>query len=314
MKVAQERCLSTRIMHFTSTGVIWECPTLIANKAFNDGLSASFPEVEGVSRFAQLKKSLRSGHQTTKLYMAWIDFIRHYSGCQLTSETDKLIAINDTVQDFSIITGEAIVCGLWKSHLIAQLLWERIGNTASTPCQCHAPSWTWASVSARIHYDHALNHNQCFNTRDYVTLEGLQLNIRSSGQVDYASLILRCRLVYVILHIETEREVQYSEAEVIYRKRTGHHRAALFLDAFLDNVKTTVPYRRELCLVAVMGCIHGDLEIPNVVYALILDFHDAGAVGGTTKYKRIGLCRMNPRTYEDFHPHESAEEQTITIV
>ncbi|KAF2035699.1 hypothetical protein EK21DRAFT_12561, partial [Setomelanomma holmii] len=74
--IAQECYLSPRIAHFTNQTLHWECHETFANKLYPNGLPINL---------IQRKRDL---------YTAWCSFRRFYTGCQLTRQEDKLIALS----------------------------------------------------------------------------------------------------------------------------------------------------------------------------------------------------------------------------
>ena len=317
--VAQERCLSTRIMHFTSTGVVWECQTHVANEAFVEGFPQSSPQPDGISRFANLKRFITGNTPctgwTAELYKAWIDFVSHYSGCGLTVETDRLVAINGIAQDIAQLTGDTFACGLWKANLTRHLLWQRTHQSAKKRTEWHAPSWSWASSTFAVHYHHHLNHDGCTDIRDYAILETLDLSTQVSGQVDRATLKLRGKLVYATLSVANRSNLLEGEADIIYRDEVDQEPGdTCFVFASLDDIEVPLPYAKDLVFVAIMGCYHGEDPAPMVSYALMLEPTNDEAEAKAIQYRRVGLCRLNRSIYNHYQPNETTEEHTITIV
>jgi hypothetical protein len=119
-------------MNFTSSEVVWECQTHVANEAFTGGFPLMLPRPDSGSRFSRLKRLLSGNAQQTALFgwnsdlhQAWVEFVVDYSGCSFTRESDRLIAITGIAQDIARLTGDTFICGLWKSQITKHLSWQR---------------------------------------------------------------------------------------------------------------------------------------------------------------------------------------------
>jgi hypothetical protein len=102
--VLQERFLSRRIMHFTTSGVFWECLTNLSNDLYPDRLPQTTTNL--ATRDVKLKRSLlQSGYASThhmqwtpELYEGWNMLCEKYAECHLTVESDKLVALTGISQ------------------------------------------------------------------------------------------------------------------------------------------------------------------------------------------------------------------------
>jgi len=304
-------------MHFTSTGVFWECQSQVANEAFTNGFPRSLPRPAGIARFSGLKRFLSSNLPppsvaiwNVDLHKAWVDFVVHYSGCGLTIEADRLIAINGIAQDIARLTNDTFVCGLWRSNLTRHLLWQRSTHQFKKPFSWHAPTWSWATLGAPIIYHCFWERDPYTRMRDYANLVSFDLNVRASGQVTGASLDLRGKSVDATLSIRSEHELKEGKADIYY----GTEETPNFIFASLDDMAISLPYEQCVLLMAILGYHHGEEDVPQISYALILEPCDGEFGEGRVKYRRIGLCRMNQKIYEHYHPNESFEEHVITII
>jgi hypothetical protein len=57
------------------------------------------------------------------IYNGWNALSESYSGRKITFASDKLVALSGIAHEFASKTGDSFVCGLWKQHLLPQLLW-----------------------------------------------------------------------------------------------------------------------------------------------------------------------------------------------
>ncbi|KAI0843895.1 HET-domain-containing protein [Daldinia vernicosa] len=170
--VVQERFLSTRIIHFTRNQIYWECLGcthceadimigLVNSRKVKDedyiqrkrgyGYKASRREI------IKEKANLQARRGRTELYSGggispffWLTILSTYMTCNLTKDSDKLIAMSGIVKAFRVATGDTYLAGLWKQSLHYGLLWKSTANrgTRIRRNESYAPSWSWASVAA----------------------------------------------------------------------------------------------------------------------------------------------------------------------
>ena len=82
-------------------------------------------------------------------------YVKLYSNCKMTYDSDKLIALSGLARLFHSRLGEheTYLAGLFKGSLVSQLAWEVdfLGERPGTrPRECWAPSWSWASIGGPI--------------------------------------------------------------------------------------------------------------------------------------------------------------------
>ena len=57
--------------------------------------------------------------------MIWKETVEFYSGCMMTKDTDKLIALSVIAREmYNSINHQAYLAGLWENYLIESLLWR----------------------------------------------------------------------------------------------------------------------------------------------------------------------------------------------
>jgi hypothetical protein len=85
--------------------------------------------------------------------------VENYSGCGLTKESDKLVALSGVAAYFKDMLQDDYLAGLWKANLPSTLLWSVwpwiVGDGTSTarPLKYRAPSWSWAAIDGTVSYD-----------------------------------------------------------------------------------------------------------------------------------------------------------------
>jgi hypothetical protein len=173
--VSQERQLSRRILHFTSTQLFWECHENLACETHPISLP-TWAKAWWTYDATELKNRVRyiihqrphDWHTLQALdgvtYSAWLTYIRQYTRCALTRDTDKLVAIQGIARWVSQAAGDRFVAGLWEGHIIEELCWsiDRGRDDPMDPTEWRAPTWSWAcnntAITGSILYQFHLNH------------------------------------------------------------------------------------------------------------------------------------------------------------
>ncbi|TVY81122.1 hypothetical protein LSUE1_G005745 [Lachnellula suecica] len=159
--VFQERMLSPRTIHFTARQLFWECHETEACERFPDG----FPIQMSRRKYFHFDKNVPSirtkpGYKTlfskdvvnnpVATMNPWSQMIKTYSSCQLTYNSDKLVAISGMANKMQSVTDNSYVAGLWRESLPFDLLWWVTPESSSIsvrPPEYIAPTWSWASVT-----------------------------------------------------------------------------------------------------------------------------------------------------------------------
>ncbi|KAF7876719.1 hypothetical protein EAF04_001803 [Stromatinia cepivora] len=100
-------------------------------------------------------------------YLRWSEMVEQFSVRNLTYKSDVLPALAGIAREFSMITKDTYISGMWKSYILASLLWSRqalrtyakvSGSEIDLQFFTHidwkkresylAPSWSWASLNA----------------------------------------------------------------------------------------------------------------------------------------------------------------------
>ncbi|KAI1761084.1 HET-domain-containing protein [Hypoxylon sp. FL1150] len=140
----QESILPTRAISYSTEELQWHCRSIRSCEC------QSKANVEQVASILSWKPQLETLKQ-------WDTLVRFYTQRQLTYPEDKFPAISGISQVVHKQTGWQYLAGLWKDHLIHQLLWERDGfhpffevTETSVPSKYRAPSFSWASIECPI--------------------------------------------------------------------------------------------------------------------------------------------------------------------
>ncbi|EPE33442.1 Cytochrome P450 [Glarea lozoyensis ATCC 20868] len=141
----QERLLSTRVVHFSKTELLWEC-------YFKRVLPSIHYDLE----------SFKGSHT------AWYRVVQSYSGRSLTRQSDKLPAIAGIAASIASVTGFDYRHGLWAEDFKAGLLWRIDPSSLSSNLDLNTeptldlhtptvPSWSWTSINSKVLYDVGLS-------------------------------------------------------------------------------------------------------------------------------------------------------------
>lgn len=141
----EERELSPRILHFTSTEVLWECRTLKASQGLPTTDISDKLKLEN-RRFLDSIGGLGERN----IFDMWYSTLVDYTSRQLTKEEDMFPALSGLAKIFNEYTNSEYVAGLWAGDLRRSLAWASHRgygiNTFSRHSKYVAPTWSWASV------------------------------------------------------------------------------------------------------------------------------------------------------------------------
>ncbi|ROV90684.1 hypothetical protein VSDG_08286 [Cytospora chrysosperma] len=165
--VVQERFLARRTIHFARDQIYWECVEHLRCEADPEGrlgLVGVMAGWQAIQKRRGLKDSLRMiiKHLHPELEApslwdlsrwstpqgCWRTIVTTYSSCDLTKESDRLIAISGVAKKFGEVIGGRYLAGLWERGLHTDLMWlsNASQGDAVRPSDFFAPSWSWASI------------------------------------------------------------------------------------------------------------------------------------------------------------------------
>jgi hypothetical protein len=163
--VMQEQQLSPRILHFGKHQLFWHCwgdrgrgqacETFPNGTPFNTKV---FPRAHQYALQTVVPAELRES-LGIDMRLQWHRLIMDYSRCNITKNSDRLIAISGLAHRFGEVLGhdsQDYAAGLWLSDLAFSLSWHGDSLPLTRGPRSHrhteyvAPSWSWASVSGYI--------------------------------------------------------------------------------------------------------------------------------------------------------------------
>lgn len=158
----QERIVSTRVIFFTESEMIYQCQCHVACEC-----GASEDYYCDASRLSLLDKStIRSmtlNYAGASLSVAdiWREkIVFTYSSLDLSDPRDKLPAVGAIAEQFQgVRPGERYLAGLWSDTLLVDLMWYCTGNYIQGFSDKQklnrlngVPTWTWASLPNQVGY------------------------------------------------------------------------------------------------------------------------------------------------------------------
>lgn len=148
----QERILSPRILHFTKSGIFWECWTDYdcENLCWTQVLereiytrSASYPDSLSPAALGAIRDPYNDDTVT------WNRIVEAYMQSNLTKESDRLVAIKSLMDR---IAPNMFCKGVRASKLHQDLFWAARNGELQFVADTKAPSWSWASRKGQIKF------------------------------------------------------------------------------------------------------------------------------------------------------------------
>jgi hypothetical protein len=147
----QEHVLSTRILHYTATELLFECKTSCRCECAPS--RKKLPTTPALIP----KAIVRQSKQHRSIWDAWHRIVEQYSTRDLTVSTDKLPAISGIASKIKQAAGSRYLAGIWENNLASDLLWSAnqsalLNAQYFAPDVYHAPSYSWASLSTPVSF------------------------------------------------------------------------------------------------------------------------------------------------------------------
>lgn len=220
--VFQERLLSTRVIHFTTNELMWECREMKAceclemDKVTGDrderGIKLKFNAIVSAVQVTSmdavvLQPEKLSGHQVQSFGpwtsdskdkkqqpLEWSDIVNDYSELSLTYHADRLPALSGIAKSLDASDRGKYFAGLWEHELPSSLCWFARQPSSRHP-ESSYPSWSWASISDSIT---AVDMREQRSVGSCVTIHEVQCSLASDdphGEVLEGRLVLSGKLI-----------------------------------------------------------------------------------------------------------------------
>ncbi|KAF8865683.1 HET-domain-containing protein [Acephala macrosclerotiorum] len=155
----QERALSTRSIHFCKNKMYFECRDCRRseeNEPYTQyRLFTLWPRNESWMENLTPSPEETETERNIQLYKNWTRTVTNYTQRNLTVISDKLPAIQSTAAEMASSINDTYLpfAGMWEKHLQFDLLWQAKDGPTSRPDNFIAPTWSWASVNAKVHWN-----------------------------------------------------------------------------------------------------------------------------------------------------------------
>ncbi|KAF2117925.1 heterokaryon incompatibility protein-domain-containing protein [Lophiotrema nucula] len=144
----QEHVLSTRVLHYTATELLFECKT--SHRCECSPARRIYPTTPALIPKAIAQQSKHS----YGVWEAWQRIVEQYSQRDLTVANDKLPAISGIAHKIKDATGSSYLAGLWKENLASDLLWSSSALVTQVYASdtYRAPTFSWSSLDTAVTY------------------------------------------------------------------------------------------------------------------------------------------------------------------
>lgn len=200
----QEVVLSTRVLHYTATELLFECKTSYRCECAPNRRAC--PTTPSLIPKAVASKDINA------VWDAWQRIVEKYSARNLTVASDKLPAISGIASKIRKATHSDYMAGLWKGSIASDLLWSASSPISSATGRYaldawRAPSFSWASLDTAVTYTKLDNEERdTFNAsatlvRSTITPKGMN----PLGNLCDASMTVRGPVTNATLVAEQDR-------------------------------------------------------------------------------------------------------------
>ncbi|KAF2831216.1 HET-domain-containing protein, partial [Ophiobolus disseminans] len=176
--VFQERMLSPRILHFAANQVFWDCGRLSACETLPSGLPLPLDDAASTDRHwrgrlqesSSLVHAPLSGVNDDSLGGFWSASVLRYTQCNLTSQSDKSVAVWSIAKLVRDAWGDDYAAGVWALALEEQLSWKVVDvrkSKRSIDLQWRQPSWSWTSIQGAVSLPERIRTERCYTIKGH---------------------------------------------------------------------------------------------------------------------------------------------------
>jgi hypothetical protein len=215
--VFQERLLSPRVLHFAPEELNWECLAetvcecsgTVSNAVERPGMSVLFADTSELSMSPKRYYSFArlSSIDERRVEDRWRNLVEEYTPLELTYERDIFPAISGLAKEFNRVRKCAYFAGLWETSLLKDMLWHAWkSNTGVLPCRpkdWRAPTWSWASVKGRIHFE---KPSDLLNPCEVLSIHCSPAGSDPTGQLTGGHMLLRGRIFSSVLQYRPQTQ------------------------------------------------------------------------------------------------------------
>ncbi|KAK0624205.1 heterokaryon incompatibility protein-domain-containing protein [Immersiella caudata] len=313
----QERVLSPRVVVYTSNQLLWECQSI--------NLTQSGSPMDGL--FA-LRLPMECTPEDLKRY--WQVVVTDYTARDISRPSDKLPALSGLAQAFQARMPQNVyLAGLWKDHLLDDLLWCHAPTTSSRrakrgrPATFRAPSWSWASLDGNVCWywagadyqemrEMGVKEPQLKFIAEVMSSWTASKGRDNFGEVTGGAITLRGQLR--ALRVEGKVHTGGLGSTGMDGIPAERHQFDIYLDHLaLKDDGTSVLYAGEEAVSKLGGDVY--LFALTTRLALVLSRMGAGGVSDETpRYRRIGVADAGLRWFQFDDTRTGWEMSVVEIV
>ncbi|KAH7310194.1 heterokaryon incompatibility protein-domain-containing protein [Rhexocercosporidium sp. MPI-PUGE-AT-0058] len=234
----QENALASRIVHYTATGLVYECR---GEETVHTEDYLNLP----IDRVASLPWQIAQRHAIPGTQ--WQKAVKTYSGRSLTFQTDKLPGISGYAREFDGGFGSQYLAGLWSRNLVEDLFWSasRWSNGASeaqppSVVENGSPSWSWASVTGDITFRCPELPEDSHVGKALISIHAAETTLcglNPFGQVSSGFITLTGSLLYLKFRNVIQDSSHMKYIVEICHQSVPNQIINMIPDAFLENCK-----------------------------------------------------------------------------
>lgn len=274
----QERLLSTRIIHYTSSELIWECKTVLACECtrIRPNIQNSIADMISHNFVRQLAPG-------PDLPIQWYRIVTQYSERGLTYECDIFPALSGIAKKLQAYGMGAYLAGIWSSDLIRGMLWFPDPEPTCRRAE-NVPTWSWASIVGKVSWEWfvVMAHGEFLESL-VIHARVLEAECVPAG-LDPTGRILRGKVRLEGAVADAVLEYTYSETQnprhITYHLIRGTQKRELYVDVPIHTGEERIAPGETLY------CLHM-LSAPRRDSCLVL--RTARTIDSA--YQRIGLMR-----------------------
>jgi hypothetical protein len=315
----QERMLSRRILHFGKEQVFFQCARQLECESYPADTARYGANRDNPHGFSLLDKR---GPPDSQSYFQcamhirialrcrvpedfrkiWHQIVRIYSSCEMTYQTDKLVAIGSLAKWLHTWHGFQYYAGLWEDNMIFQLCWwVQNYRQAKRPDQYVAPSWSWASVIGTVELGHS---SLPFRTTDVIYLAKItdvqiqKTSVTSFGQIQGGYLTIIGNLKQLTIRKTPKQFLSAYEVQCghqVMSSSPGFRTLKIHLDLYPGTSGQHLSFLPLWLWFAYEGGDGRDRGIENdIIYGLLL----ASVQGEPRKHSRVGIMMISRTRYQ----------------
>lgn len=334
----QENTFSSRILFYTSFGLLWKCRRELiwaysgeSREFDNEGKAKTKPMGSSTDGHDFLAKTSRYNFPVAQggLLGYWMNMLELYTARNLTNPYDKLPALAAMAQKYSYSKDIEYLAGLWKPTFRQDLLWKHhptwvyhlIGvSDAGNPLRSNgyrAPSWSWAAIDGMVLSEwtgKTLESSQYTWLAEVTTYPvPVLVNPRNPfGGVVKMSTELQMRGAVEVFNVreypKTNELVSIQPVKGVFDTGT------LWVDDYTETAAWRGRETEPLFCLHMLGIAHEQRQVPHQKtrssYALaLLPVH-----GFDHTYVRVGLADINPEPNSPPSDPQNMATETVTII